>query len=242
MPSVPSLFVAFACSGGGDTGGDAPSGEEPPAPLQVLVYGPTDLGAEELIGSSEREVTVWGSDQWLAASTEDFARFQMIYVGEQLCGGPDLHGELDALIATRDVWTPAVTGRVKVSGLDLACHIRGWDDRRGGDPTIPPIVFANTISWLLDGGGTSAFFATDWGRGGGRQFAAFGDWEVLEQRWDETVILEPEHPIFAGVSDVGMTHWGAVSHSLFPAWPDSFRPLVLGLADQPVFLVREAVP
>src|SRR5262245_25056024 len=78
--------------------------------IDVLFYGP---GGESSCGffSGEHTCTSADADEWLSYTTEDFAQYDVIWVGDNRCSPV----EWGTLIASQDVWAPAVTGRVVVT-------------------------------------------------------------------------------------------------------------------------------
>lgn len=207
----------------------------------VLIYGPTDLAGEALLAPMGLEITVWDAATWTAASSEDFAAFSLLIVGEQSCDGPDLHGELQPLIDTVETWTPAVDGRVLVSGFDLQCHITDFEHHMGGDEAVPPLLWTNAISWLTEGCATSVMFATDWGRREGAQLAGFGDFELIGRRGDAVTIRDPQHPLFAGIAPDGLDNWGSSFHSALISAPSDFDVVATGPSEVGVIVLRDAL-
>lgn len=224
------------------TGDSAHSGDtSEPAPCErtgVLIYGPTDMAGSTLIEAMGLDVTVWDADQWTAATTEDFATFALIVVGEQSCNGPDTHGELIPLSDTRPAWGPAIDGRVMISGLDLECHITDWEEIATGDETVPPVLYHNAVSWLSETCATNAMFATDWGRRDGEHLTVFGPIDEEPQRGDFVNILAPDHPLFAGIASDGLNNWASTFHTVFLTWPDSFEAVATSDEDAGVILLR----
>ena len=206
----------------------------------ALVYGPTHHAAYDLLEDLGFEVTLWRAEEWMAASTEDFAAFSLIVVDSQTCMGPDENGELQWLEDSQDAWGPALTGRVLVSGLDLSCHIVDWEPYEGGDETVPPQLFDNTMQWLAAGGGTAAYFATDWGRRELAHLEVLGTWAEEGLRGDIVTVVEPEHPVFDGIASDGLDHWGATYHTQFTVHPDDFASLADGADGYSMMLAREA--
>jgi hypothetical protein len=233
---------------GGDDGGGAPdsggttgdSGDLPCDREGALVYGPTEMAGASLLADLGMEVTVWTAEEWSAAATADFQRFDLIVVGEQSCAGPDVNGELGALVESQDAWGPAIDGRVMASGLDLQCHSSQWEDTATGDSAVPLLLHENSVRWLTAACGTAAMFATDWGRREADHLETLGAFAEVPERGDFVTIEEPEHDLFAGVAEDGLNNWASTFHTMFMAWPDDFHTVATGNDQNGVILLRES--
>ena len=93
---------------------------------EILVYGPAQYNESSVLDGAGHTVTVWDSTAWSSASTEDFAAFDSIYVGDKDCSGP-YADDLELLFSTMETWGPAITGNILVTAMDAACHYPNRD-------------------------------------------------------------------------------------------------------------------
>jgi hypothetical protein len=67
------------------------------------------------LGFTTKTVT---EDEWRAMTTEEFASYKAIIVGDQFCHTSQ--PELQPFVDTKDTWGPAVTGNIIIIGTNLA--------------------------------------------------------------------------------------------------------------------------
>src|ERR1035437_4432777 len=64
-------------------------------------------------------VVVATNEEWLALSTNDFASFRAIILGDPTCGSL---GDLDAAPSNRHVWSSVLKGNIVIIGTDPVFH------------------------------------------------------------------------------------------------------------------------
>jgi hypothetical protein len=94
-------------------------------------------------------VTVASATEWAAMTTDQFAAFDALVIGDGGCD-EDLI-DLDGALNTRQTWSPAVTGNITLNGFDPFAH--------ENEPQGQQLV-ANSINFAAsDPRGTGLYFS-----------------------------------------------------------------------------------
>lgn len=217
-----SLLVAF---------GVTPKAEaQAPADILILSTSVTD-GTDSVeavqAGLSGFTVEVATPAEWAAKSTEDFAGYKAIVLGDPTCSAG--LGSIQAAIDNRDVWGPAITGNVLVLGTDPVFH-------QG---------LAGAVKLIKQG---IEFAASEPGRTGAYICLSCYYYAVSESEPAHVTVLEPfgdfsvigqgsgcpgdshivaTHPALEGLTDGDLSYWGCTFHEGFVTWPITFEVLVI---------------
>ncbi|MBI5516132.1 MAG: hypothetical protein HY909_20275, partial [Deltaproteobacteria bacterium] len=198
---------------------------------RVLFYGPTGTLEQPYLPAGS-VVTNASDAMWRSMTTAQFAAFNLIITGDNNCSGPT-SAQLQTMFDTRAVWTPAITGRVVITGLDGACHAPGNAGAR--------TWLTTTLRYLSSGGGTALFITSDWGRRSLNHASGFGTFSSTSRDAEAVNLTVPTHPIFAGSNNTSMSNWGNSYHSFITTFPSSFTSVatITGAPTQHLVLVRD---
>ena len=147
------------------------------------------------------------SDEWWGdtATVADFAKFDMIYIG-------DGAGSYPGLVASRDRWGTATTGRIALTGVHYE-HCGGLGDEASG----PCRVLKASTDWIHAGTGTGLLMATQLQAGAMPTVAPYAGVTYHEHGggWDLVRITDPGHATMQGSTDASLSNFGQSSHSIF---------------------------
>jgi hypothetical protein len=189
------------------------------APL-VLFYGAS--------GSIERSwlptgstVTVASEATWRSMITSDFARYDLVVIGDPdgATGTLATSAQLQAAYDTRLAWNAAITGRIVVLGNDPGYH--------AAKGTAGAATFLRaTLNWLSTGPtGTTALYVTS--DGGQRKLdylGGFGAFGSTGLGTDTVTITVATHPIMLGSTSATLSTWTTSNHSMI-SFPPSFTAI-----------------
>jgi len=179
----------------------------------VLFYGP--VGSLEKTYLPTGAITTVATDaSWKAMTTADFAKYQLIVIGEGAYGSAP---PWDTANGTKTTWTPAVTGRVVVHTLDPMAH---------GVAGATTWIKA-TLDWLSKGPGTALYVGPDYGSRKLDFMSGFGAWTALGQitdgvAGDDVHILLSTHGTMTGSTDSSLSSWGYSYHGAITGFPSPF--------------------
>lgn len=209
----------------------APTAQAAGRAQRILFFGPSlttgnRLNEAHLARSVGYDIRVADADRWASLTTEDFASYQAIIVGDPHCGYP-YEGEdyLAPVLANRDTWSAAVNGPVIVAGLDPMYH-----QRKAG-----AVDFTNNaISYAASGGSTGMYFSLSCyffdARGGtnAKVLRGLGDFEVggIRGDCDDLRVSMPAHPAMAGITDASVSNWHCAAHERFDSYPGDWVKLI----------------
>ncbi|MET0405945.1 MAG: kelch repeat-containing protein [Cystobacter sp.] len=176
------------------------------------------------LGYSVQLVT---DDGWRALTTDDFASYRAIILGDKSCSMAV--GLLKAAEDTTAVWGPVVDGNVIVVGTDPVYH--GKDQ-----VTLNAVKFAASES-----GKTGMYVGLSCYYHGvdpsTREvvpvLSPFGTFEVTGVGCYNDAHIVASHSALAGLTDSVLSNWGCSVHEAFMSYPESaFIPLVIA-RDEP---------
>ncbi len=190
---------------------------------RILFYGPDAGGLAATTPGIT--ITVWNEATWATKTTADFAAFDAIVFGDQ----PACHASAtiwDAAIATRDVWSLAVTGNVILMGAspdaagksELVHQAVLFAAERGA----PATGLYASLSCAYEG---AAPVAVD-------LLAGLGDFTTAAI--GATVCVDAahkvaDHPALAAIDDAYLSNWGCSTREGFLDWPAGYMPLAVAL-------------
>ena len=200
----------------------------------MLVYGPTaGCLADTAPGFT---VTIWDIPTWSAATTADFAAFDVIVfadcsAGTGCFGDPTIWS---TAIANQGVWGPAVTGNVFIMGSDPQWHV--------DNGITPSSTIYTPIDFAANGTGTGLYVSLSCAFGGVPAgtvvslLAPFGTFTVD----GTTGGLNKAHivstsPALTGLTDASLSNWGFSVHEVFDSWPAGFNPLAIAIDAPPAY-------
>ena len=222
----------------------------------VLIYGPSSPGSPSLEQQAAQDlglaVTVADATTWSAmTTTAQFATYNAIVFGDPGCGLPPAF-ILAAAEANRTLWSPAITGPIVLIGTDpKTTHF--------GDPedTAGRLLTKNGISFAASGSGTGLYVSLSC-----YYFTAAPGTPVtfLDQIGAFTVegqflpgftgvncnapgtIVNPTHPVMAGLNDANFSLSALSPHECFDSFPASFGVLVKETSGNRPFIVATTPP
>ncbi len=209
-----------------------PAAPAPPCPKEtpcVLFYGPivyniaaggmndpaVDKPFEQAFLPKGAVVTIAGDAKWKSMTRADFAKFNLIVIGDNL----DWHPQapyLQTAFETRTIWNPAITGRVIVQGIDAGFHTSHSDK-----PAAAGAYLTMTLRWLTSGPGTALYVSSI-----AREYdylGSIGAFTSVAQGGELVSITEPAHPIFLGSTSDSLSAWKITYHRIIQTFPIGFR-------------------
>jgi hypothetical protein len=205
---------------------------------RILFYEPSltedkPLNEADIAQLAGYEIRVADEDRWASMTTEEFAAFDGVVIGDPNCGGDYGGGDYLATVReTRDTWSPAITGQVILVAMDPIYH-----QRRDG----AVVLTENAIDWAVGGDSTGMYFSLSCyyvdNRGGTRakELAGLGEFEVRGQGRgpfpncpdDLRISLTGVgHPAMDGLTNELLSNWGCSAHEAFDTYPAGWVKLV----------------
>lgn len=149
--------------------------------------------------------TVWTSAQWNAATTAQFAQFDVIYIPDNAGGNPDFANK-------RNVYGAAITGRSALTGVHYE-HCGSFAPNSG-----PCRVLKASIAWIHAGQGTGLLAATQYINASWLPtIAPFNGvtYSSIGGGYDLVRITDPGHATMQGSTDASLSNFRQSSHSIF---------------------------
>jgi hypothetical protein len=241
-----ALILAFVLL---SSGGPLRTGTTNAAIGSVLIYGPSLNGVPDnehtLAVAAGYTVTVADAATWSGMTTAQFASYDAIVFGDPTCVNNDT-SPLAAADANKAVWSAAVTGRITLNGADAVTH--------GNQGVAAANVFTtNSIKFAADGTGTGLYVSLSCYYGVASSgtpvsfLSAVGSFEVAGNNdncvvYDTVIVLEPGHPVMAGLTSANKSGWYCIPHQVFTSYPASYTPLAIDVfTDLPFVLALGAV-
>ena len=151
------------------------------------------------------QVVFWTDAQWTSATTAAFAQFDAIYI-------PDGASARPAIVASKNTWGAATTGRIALTGVH-------FEHCFAGQPTSGACrVLKASLEWIHAGQGTGLLMST---QVSGTQAMptippyAGVTWAANGGGWDLVRITDPGHATMQGSTDATLSNFNQSSHSLF---------------------------
>lgn len=202
-----------------------------PAPdaNSVLILDPTVTGgmssieAQKAIAQGKTVVTV-SPLTWSLMTTTDFQSYRALILGDPTCGGIGTSPWLDAAIANRAIWGPAIDGNVIVIGTDEVYH-----NFQGGNQ-----LSENAVKFASDIPDKTGFMASlscyYHGTAPGTTVTLldpFGTFTVRGVDCYNDVHTVATHPALTGTTDATLSNWFCSVHEAFDGYPADFLPLAI---------------
>ncbi len=204
-----------------------------PPPKDILIYGPSLLGAPDneatLAAAAGHNVTVADPVTWSAMTTADFAQYRAIVFGDPSCQDtPD--PTLTVAEANRATWSAAVRGNMVVIGGDPVFHqLQGQANQ----------LTTNAINFAASSAATglymslSCYYFDALANTPVTVLSDFGDFRVQGQVTpplngcpNDVTIVAPDHPVVQGIMKPGLDNWFCSIHEAFNAFPVSLGVVV----------------
>jgi len=181
---------------------------------------------EETVAEDEgHNVTVVDEPTWSGMTTNEFAAFDAIVIGDAGCDFSD--GEdLEPVNDNRTTWSPAVTGNMTLNTFDVFWHYYALSGSQLADARG---LVANGINWAASGDGTGFYYSNgcrefDFDTKGG-DFVnldfmnEFGNFVIFDESEDRILVSIPYHPTMDGLDSVGLSNYSNSVHALFSDFP-----------------------
>jgi hypothetical protein len=208
----------------------------------ILIYGPSLAPLSETLTVNEQTiaeangytVTVKDAAGWASTTTTEFGSFNAIVFGDANCQvSPS--PTLDAAIANRTAWSPAVTGPIVVVGTDPIYH-RNFV----GSPKIAAETLTlNSIAFAASGPDTgmymnlSCYYYTVNPETPSTVTVLdqFGVFTVAGEEASTIAVLAPSHPVLSGLTAASLSDWGSSMHEWFVTFPAGWTALAEETSD-----------
>jgi len=196
------------------------------APKDILIYGPSLLGAPDneatLAAAAGHNVTVADPVTWSVMTTADFAQYRAIVFGDPSCQDtPD--PTLTVAEANRATWSAAVRGNMVVIGSDPIFHqLQGQANQ----------LTTNAINFAASSAATglymslSCYYFDALANTPVTVLSDFGDFRVqggvtppLNGCPNDVTIVASGHPVVQGIMEPGLNNWFCSIHEAFNAFP-----------------------
>jgi hypothetical protein len=183
----------------------------------VLIYGPSNATEQGVAEGGGHTVTVADATTWAGMTTEQFAAFDAIVIGDAGCTSED--AILDAAVANRAVWSAAVTGPITLNTFDPGAHVD-----KGNQTTE---LTLNSINYASSGTGTGLYFTLGCYYDDGDVIIEltildeFGTFTVDGVSGNLMTIVNAAHAVMTGLTEEGLDFWGSSTHAhflTFPTW------------------------
>ena len=200
---------------------------------QALILGPTVLnGTNSMEAQAAQAVgltpVVVDNATWMSMSTADFAKYQVIVVGDPACSADP--GLATAATMTTSVWGPAVNGNVIINGTDPVFHAE-YGGKAGGQTLVyKSVAFAGNQT-----GKTGLYVSLSC-----EYISAYspthvpvldalndGEFDVQQVGCYNAVHIVATHPALAGLTDADLSNWYCSVHEAFTKWPADFQVLAI---------------
>ena len=155
-------------------------------------------------------------------TTAEFAKYDIIIIGEPSGGAGPTATELLAAYETRATWGAAVTGRIMVTGQDPAYHV----PLSTGAGTFMKATF----SWLATSAPktTSLYVAPDWATRKLDFMSPFGAFSSGGSTFMNTItITDSTHPTMTGSTSASLSTWNSSAHNTI-SFPATFTSIANG--------------
>jgi PKD domain-containing protein/thrombospondin type 3 repeat protein len=152
----------------------------------------------------------WSPQQFEDASVADFAQFDMIFLGAYASGNPG------GVVASRDTWGAAISGRVALTGM----HFEHCVSSVPNGPRCR--VLTASTNWILAGSGTGLLVGTQ--LRDNPIMPTFAPFNAVEYAgthgtFRSVRIQVPGHPTMQGSSNHSLSdNTGHAAHSIFRVW------------------------
>ena len=166
-------------------------------------------------------VTMATDASWRAMTTADFAKYQLVVIGE----GAGLAGPASiwqTAFDTKAIWTPAITGRVTITTLDPATHA-------GYGVAAASVFLKAALQWTASGPGTGLYVGPDLGwrkldfLSGFGAFTAVGQISPDSVSGDDVTVVLGSSPLMAGSTSASLSSWSVSYHGAVTGFPAPFK-------------------
>ena len=190
-------------------------------------------------------VTVVDGTTWAAMAKADFAKYQLLIIGDPFCSVTPV-----SAVNSAPTWAPVVMG---TSGLNSAVGNRTligtdpeWHFANGGgnaNPSTPGDPSTAGAEHLVEdgiayaggvGGATGVYFDTSCGDPGGitdvlnsLSSTGAGFTQDNSPPCGGSVQLIASNPVFSSLRDTDIQGWGCSDHTTYPTFPADWQPLAV---------------
>lgn len=193
-------------------------------------------------------VTIVDANEWSTMTTEEFAAFDAIVIGDAGCDFDD-GSLLDPVKANKATWSPAVTGHLFLHTFDPIYHFN--QNEATGASTSPEQLQAMVdlsvggMEFAASAGSTGLYYAA------GCRFFGQGDIEFLsllapvnplEGRGDGVEIVEADHPVMTLFTNEALSDWLQSFHSSFGAPGDLLEVLAKNAESAEAIIIATPAP
>ncbi len=234
------IGMALLLLGVSTIGADRTQATPAPDDHSVLILDSTVTGGSNSLEATSAAalgftVVVVTNDDWLAMSTNDFASFRAIILGDPTCG--DL-SEIDAAVSNRTVWSSVLNGNIVIIGTDPVFH---QPEHPGAGTLISDgINFATTqigkTGAYLD---LSCYYSGDSVTDTVQVLDQFGTFTVTGVPCEGAVAITASHPAIASLTAADLSNWDCSVHETFVAFPNGFIVLAISLDDNKPYILAK---
>jgi len=191
---------------------------------KVLILGSTVTGGSSSLEATQAaamgfQVDVVDGATWGAMTTEDFAAYRAIILGDPTCRGGT--SSVTPAEQNAEIWSEAVAGNVIIVGTDPEWHWRYGGRAGARDLTQKGIALA-----AADEAKTGAYITLSCYYHGVAPMTpvplldGFGAFTVTGVGCYNNAHIVATHPALDGLTDASLSGWSCSVHEAFDSWPD----------------------
>jgi hypothetical protein len=158
-------------------------------------------------------------EQWAAMTTDQFAQYDAIVLGDDHCAENDSIDALAAPLANLATWIPAVSGNIFFSTSDAVYHANEGNNESGATTQI-----TKGVAYAAGAGTTGLYFTS----------SCYGDeawlgildafssgWSVLDNSAND-IHVTGSAALLTGLDDAALFDYGSTVHHLVESWGSGF--------------------
>lgn len=157
--------------------------------------------------------------QWATMTTDQFAAYDAIVLGDNNCDGNASADVLAAPLANLATWVPAVSGNVFFSTFDAVFHAN-----EGGNSTGATMQITKGLAYASGAGTTGLYFTSSCYSGDewlGILDAFSPGWSADAQSSD-AIHVTGSAALLMGLDDANLVDYGSSVHHLMTSWASDF--------------------
>lgn len=193
-------------------------------------------------------VTIVDREEWSAMTTEEFAAFDAIVIGDAGCDF-DSGALLDPVNANKAIWSPAVTGHLFLHTFDPVYH---FNQNGPADGSTSPEQFQGMVDLSVGGmefaasaGSTGLYYAhgcRSFDQGRIEFLSLLAPVNPLGGSGDDVEIVEAGHPAMSLLTNGALSEWSSSFHDSFGTLGSLFEILANDAEETEAIIMATSAP